>query len=99
MRRYLVASAMLAIALVSSASVAGPMQKEAVSDRSGERAIEQFYTDLYAQKFERALADIRDLAPDSSNREGQAVVWAMRAVAQLGLKHNSEANRLIARVH
>lgn len=60
--------------------------------------IASYYRDFDARDFEAALSDIEDLSPDPSNREGRALVAALRASALLGLKRENEAQNLIAQI-
>lgn len=89
-------------AMCAFIAVAGVAAAEPTPDRAtnadADRIFQSYYRDLYAQKFDDALADIKDLSPDASNLHGQAILDAMRAAALLGLKRESQAERLIAEI-
>lgn len=99
MRRVLVAALLLSLIQAPAvAAAAQPAQEEQAGADVAEKLISAYYKDFYAKKFDQALADIKDLNPDPSNKEGRAVLDAMRATAMLGLKRDKEADRLIARI-
>lgn len=63
-----------------------------------EQLFQQYFSDLYGRRFDRALATAGQFHPDAANREGRAIVDAMRASALLGLKREKEAQRLISEI-
>jgi tetratricopeptide (TPR) repeat protein len=99
MRRVLVAALLLSLMPAPAAGAAAQSaQEEQAGADAAEKLISAYYKDFYAKKFDQALADIKDLNPDPSNKEGRAVLDAMRATALLGLKRDAEAQKLIAEV-
>src|SRR5205085_12361243 len=97
MRPLLVACVAFA---VSAAPAAGtvPPDEPTVTDNSGERIASEYFDNLFARRFDKALAAANDLHPDGTNKEGVALVDSMRAAAFLGLKKDAEARRLIAEI-
>lgn len=83
---------------LAAAVPAGAAAAQATDGDEAHRIVETFYNDLYARKFADALSDIKDVNPDSSNPDGQAIIAAMRASALLGLKDESAAQKQIAQI-
>jgi hypothetical protein len=79
-------------------SVAAAPEKEAPVSANPQAMIRTYYEDLFAQRFNAALSDIKDLEADSSNTQGQAIIAAMRASALLGMKRETDAQLLIAQI-
>lgn len=61
-----------------------------------DRLFEQYFDQLYGRQYADALATSSRFDPDEDNKEGQAIVKAMRAAALLGLKRDQEAAKLFA---
>ena len=60
------------------------------------RLLREYDEHLFAQRYDRALAVAESIHLDAANKEGQAIVAAMRASALVGLKRKREAENLIA---
>lgn len=60
-----------------------------------DRLLDQYNQHMSAGQFNDALGDLKRISLDKDNREGQAIVSALRAAALFGLKRESEARALV----
>jgi len=98
MRRFfasvLACSIAVAAAPLSPASSQGTRDESANAEDPGER----YFQNLFAGRFDEALAAANAFPRDLPTVEARALVMAMRAGALLGLKRDSEAKRLVAEI-
>lgn len=88
---------LLAFALASGAPDTSGAQSKARGEDPASRLIDQYYDQMYAERFDKALSVAKDIKPDKDNPQGQAVAYELRAAALLGLKRDGEARNLIQR--
>lgn len=60
------------------------------------RLLQQYAKDLAAHDYNGALDDLKPVKLDSANKEGRAILSAMRASAYYGLKKDDQARSLVA---
>jgi hypothetical protein len=89
------ALALIGASASSSAGGSAPTAIDAGADET-ETTFSQYYDLLYDRQFDKALTLTTQLHPDPDNKAGTAIVDGMRAAALIGLKRDSEANRLIS---
>lgn len=92
-----VAAAILASPLLSgSAASASPAEGQSKLEEEGAERFRKFYDDLFSQRYAEALRAAGQFKVEASNREGRAIVAAMKAAALLGLKREKEAHAQLA---
>lgn len=95
---HLVAVGMVAAVGSHAVSVtAAEMQgRPAASQSTAEQMFADYQNAMFAERFGDALSIATGIPVDQDNREGRALVDVMRASALLGLKRETEAQKLIA---
>lgn len=80
---------------VSAVASDGTPSAHVVAPNSADKLIADYQQALFDGRFAAALAAADAMPVDSDNKQGQAVLDAMKASALLGLKRDSEAEKLI----
>jgi len=83
-------------AVIQPASLAVEQAESANPNDEIDRLFDQYNDQIFALQFDKALTTAKQIKPDPENRDGTAIVFAMRASALLGLKRDKEAAKLIA---
>ena len=98
MRAIVIAWAMVTLALPVQPAAAQPTNST-TNEESGSSSNEfdDYVEQLFSKKYEQALATASKIQLDPSNKEGAALVSAMRGAALLGLKRTNEATDLFAK--
>ena len=85
-----------AAASIQSATSPSSAATSGAGPDSREKLLSDYTSAMFDHRYDQALRSLDEIKVDSGNRNGRALLDAMRASAMLGLRRRAEADKLIA---